>query len=62
MQTMRRLSLVLVMMTVALIIGSSVAVAAVKFWTCPASADTSPSRNVLFSQSNLLELGGAQIA
>ena len=30
-------------------------------WTCPASVDTSPSRDVLFQQSNLLELRGAQI-
>jgi hypothetical protein len=30
-------------------------------WTCPASVDTSPSRSALFSQFNLLVLGGAQM-
>jgi hypothetical protein len=28
-------------------------------WTCPGSVDTFPSRSVLFSQSNLLELSRA---
>jgi hypothetical protein len=31
-------------------------------WTCPGTVDTFPSRSVLFYQSNLLELGGAQIS
>jgi hypothetical protein len=31
-------------------------------WTYPASVDTSASRSILSYQSNLLELGGAQIA
>ncbi len=30
-------------------------------WTYPASVDTFPSRSVLFSQSNLLKLGGTQV-
>src|SRR5215216_745652 len=30
-------------------------------WTCPCSVDTFPSRSVLFSQSNLLVLGRAQM-
>ena len=28
-------------------------------WTCPDSVDTFPSRNILCSQFNLLELSGA---
>ena len=34
----------------------------VEGWTCPGTVDTFPSRSVLFFQSNLLELGRAQIA
>jgi hypothetical protein len=32
------------------------------YWTYPASVDTSPSRSVFFYQSNLLELGRAQVS